>query len=645
MGGATGGRLRRLYPQKGRLLLDGGMDNKFERTIILDNESPDCQNVRFTNGAVETRQGTAKLNTTAIGSFVGDGLYTRRTDAGVETMVAFAGGTAWTLAGTTFTAIASGTSVFTAGVRVGATQYENHLFIGNGGVIPYKYNGTAFTRHGVYPPTTGPVTNDSFTTGSILASNVTYTYKVTYVNSQSVQGDLSVAGSGMVTTGGTGILLTSIPVAPQSWGVNSRMIYRASGATNAYFRVGTISDNTTTTFNDTTTIASATVAAPSDNGVPPMYNVIAYHQNRLFCNDTANPNYLVYSELGEPYTFPAVNFIKVGDAASDLIKAIGVHNNSIIVYCENSATLIYMPDTDDANWVQVKINTPFGCKSPYAIANFENKQFFGAFDGKFLGFAALAGNAVDPNVSLLTIMGAAGDFISEVIEPDMEAINESYIHQMSAISYRKRIYVAVPYGSSQTTNNRVYVMDFSHSNVKKPQKLVWSPDTGINAAQFTIYNGKLYYISSTATGFVYEYEKNGVYNDDGGAIDSYFWTKEFSGYEDEYVYHKDWRYCRIMVSLPGDWDMNFSYRLDSDSGDGITKQIDLNPGGSLWGSLVWGLDLWGGGSDTAEKQVFLGPSASKRIQFKFDNQNVANQRFKVLGINMAYNIKGFREGE
>src|SRR5690242_11731953 len=141
-----------VFPAHGRALLDGGQNNKYERTIIEDNESPACQNVIFTNGAVETRQGNTKLNTAAVGSFTVDGIYTRRTSSGAESMVVFAGTHMFVLSGTTFQTIASAQSVFTAGVRVATTQYEDHMFIGNGGVIPYKYNGTYFTRHGVPAP-------------------------------------------------------------------------------------------------------------------------------------------------------------------------------------------------------------------------------------------------------------------------------------------------------------------------------------------------------------------------------------------------------------------------------------------------------------------------------------------------------------
>jgi hypothetical protein len=88
--------------------------------------------------------------------------------------------------------------------------------------------------------------------------------------------------------------------------------------------------------------------------------------------------------------------------------------------------------------------------------------------------------------------------------------------------------------------------------------------------------------------------------------------------------------------------MNLIYRVDSDSGVGDTVQIDLNPGGSLWGTMEWGTDEWGGGSTQSEERVYLGTSRGKRIQFKFSNQNTVNQRFKIHYLSFLYNLKGFR---
>jgi hypothetical protein len=632
-----GGEFRRIYPPKERIFFDGGKNSKFERALILDNESPDCANVVFTNGAVETRQGVAKLNTTTVGSFVGDGLYTRRSNEGSETMVAWWNGTAYGLTGaSTFTTIASAQSVFTAGVRVGAAQYQNHIFFGNGGSIPYKYNGTNFTRHGVYPPTT-TATVSSQNTGVLTGD---YVYKVTNVNSQSVESDVGPASTTFTAASAT--MRVTLPTFAASYGVNARRLYRTVAGGTAFKRVTEIADNTTTTYDDNTADGSLGTAAPTDNGVPPNYSVIIYHQNRLFCNDPANPNFVVYSDLNEPYTFASTNFIRAGDNATDIVKAFGVFDNGLVVYCENSMTVIYMPDSDDSNWKIVVSKSPYGSKSPFSILNYNNRQLFPAVQGgKFVGFAALAGTTVEPSATFLSVLTAGSELKSDRIEPEMFEIQESYLGNISGIVHKNKAYVAVTYGSGQTQNNRIYVMDFSISNLAKKQQESWVPFTGLRPAQFTVYSGNLYFQSATATGFVYRMEA-GVYSDDGSAIDSYFWTKEFSGYDGETNFHKDFRYANILLENAGDYFMHVSYRVDSDSGDGTAYQVDLDPGSSLWGTMVWGRDSWGGGMDQKEYRQFLGSARGKRIQFKFSNQNTAGQRFKVHGLNFAYNLKGYR---
>jgi hypothetical protein len=468
-------QFKRIYPSKDRILFDGGLNTKHERALLPDNESPSCQNVVFDRGAVETRQGVTKLNTTAVGSFVFDGLYTRRADDLTETMCAFAGGTMWTLGTTTFVTVPSAQSVFTAGVRVGTTQYENHMFIGNGSVIPYKYNGTNFTRHGVYPPT-ATATAASAATGAALASGASYTYKFTYVNSFSVEGDVGPATTFVVTANSMGnIALTGIPVAPTSWGVSSRRIYRTENGGSTFKRLATISDNSTTTYDDGLTDASLGTTAPTDQGVPPLYSTCIYHQNRLFVNDPSNPNYVWYSDLAEPYTFGATNFVRVGDGSSDLVKGFGIYENSVVVFCEKSIQLIYMPSTDETGWSVIRAKSAFGSKSPFGIVSVENKLLFPAMQNdKFVGFGKLSGGALEPSTTELTISTAGSELTSDRIEPDMFSVVETYVPNISGIVYKNKAYLAVTY-SSGTTNNRIYVMDFSASNIKKAQRESWVP--------------------------------------------------------------------------------------------------------------------------------------------------------------------------
>lgn len=629
---------RRIYPPSGRQLLDGGKNNKFERSIIQDNESPDCLNVVFSNGSVGTREGITKLNATSIGSYVCDGLYTRRSNTGAETMIVFGGGSAWQLGGSTFTVIASAQSVFTAGVRIGATNYENHLFAGNGGVIPYKWNGTAWTRHGVYPPTT-TATVASQAVGALTGD---YRYKVTFVNSQAVESDVSPVTTTFPAAGAT-LRVSNIPTAPQSYGIGSRYLYRTVAGGSVFKRLTEIADNTTTTYDDVIADAALGTNAPSDNGVPPKYSVVLYHQNRLFMNDPENPNLVVYTNLGEPYTVAAAsNFIPIGDASGDLVKTLSVYDNSVLVGCEKSQWLIYMSSTDPTEWQTIRMKSPYGSKSPYCFIDYNNKQLFPATEsGEFVGFAAVSGDGVDPSATLLTVSSAGSNLKSDRIEPDMFLVQKTYVPNISGIVFKNKAWIALTYGSGSTMNNRVYQLDFSASNLSKTQTEAWVPFTGWSPAQFTIYDGKLYFGSATATGFVYQCE-SGTYGDDGAAINSYFRTKEFSGYDEDTNFQKDFRLLNLLVDKAGAYYMSVTARVDSDTGEGDSYQVNLDPGGSLWGVMVWGTDMWGGGTAQENITLSLGTLRGKRIQYKFSNQNTLNQRFKVHYMNFTYNLKGQR---
>jgi hypothetical protein len=629
-----------VFPSKGRLTFDGGLNTKFERALIPPNESPDCLNVVFSAGAVETRGGTSKLNTTAVGSFAVDGLYTRHGNDGSETMIVFAGGSAWNLTGTsTFATIGSGQSVFTAGQRVACAEFENHLFIGNGGVSPYKWNGVAFTRHGV-PAATGTVTVASITTSTgVLTGD--YQYKVTYVNSALVEGDVGTATVTIALTNGQGYL-TGIPAAPQSHGVSYRRIYRTAAGGTTFKRLATLNDNTTTTYVDNTADASLGATAPTDNGEPPKYNAIAVCQRRVFCLDPTNRNYVWYSNLDDPYTFASTNFLPVGDASFDLLNALWVYNNNIVVGGTGGVYMLLMPTTDPTDWSVIRLRSDYGSKSPFGAFNYSNKLMFPAFQSsKFIGFAAIDGMTIDPSASSLENAAIGSDTKSDKIESQMFSVQEAYASRISAQVFKNKAYVAVTYGDNNTTNNRVFVWDFSRSNLLRKQEGAWSPLTGISAAQFTVYNGKLYYGTADATGYVYEMEYS-TPSDTGSAINSYYWTAEFSGLDGHENMQKDFRAIRLLVELSGDWMMTLGYRVDSDSGEGSTTQIDLNPGGAIWGSFNWGSTTWGGGADQKELTIYLGQVTGKRIQLKFSNQNTAGQSFKVLGANIYYNIKGRR---
>jgi hypothetical protein len=633
----------KIYPSNGRVRFNGGLNNKYHREIIAENESPDCANVRATDNAIETRGGTTRLNTAAVGTFACDGLYTRHTNTNTESMVAWFGGTAYVYTSPSFVTISSAQSIFTANTRVGGAEQEQYLFMGNGGTLPYKYNG-AFTRHGVYAPSTSPTVASN---GTGIVTGVV-AYQVAYVNSAAVEGYVNTATATFTATStGSIVRLTSIPTAPQSFGVNARRIYRQEGGTGTFKRLTTISDNTTTTYDDNTGIGTLTTVAPTDPTLPPLYNSICQAKGRMFCNDTANPNYIWYSNANDPYTFASTNFIRVGDNAADTVNGVTTYNDNIVVLCNRGIYIIYIADATPSNWQVIKTKSPFGCKSPYGTVSYENKLLFPAVQSdKFVGFAALSGDSIEPEASLLTVSTALSELKSDPIEPDMFLIVESLLAGIYAYVYKNMAYFAVPYGNGSTKNTRVYVYDFSLRNSDEGLP-AWTPDTGVNVNQFTVLDGNLYAGTASADGYVHRYEVDGVYTDSAGgssaaAIDSYYWTKEFSGGKNEQNLMKDWRFANILYELSGNYTMEMRYRTDSDLGVGDQKLIDLTPGGSLWGTLIWGSGNWSAGRQEKDIRQFFGQLRGKRIQLKFGNRNTASQKFKIIGLNFVYNVKGLR---
>lgn len=631
---------QRIYPAKGRISLDGGQNSKFDKHLIADNESPSAANVIFDDIAAETRGGTSKVNTAAVGSFACDGLHTRNANDGSQTMVAFFAGNGHTLVGTSFITIPSALSIFTAGIQVGSAQYENQIFFGNGGANPYKYNGTTFTRHGI-PAATTTMAVASNAVGALTGD---YRYKMTYVNSGLVESDVSPATATFTAASGQ-LRVTAIPVAPVSFGVNQRILYRTAAGGSDFKKLTTINDNTTTQYDDNALDATLGAAAPTDQGEPPIYSVIAYHRDRLFMNDASNLNFIWYSELTNPYVVKADSFIRFGDNTSDLVRSISVYGESLVIHGDRWAEIIYMPDTDPDNWQRIRVKQPYGSRSPFGAVMFKNKLMFPALEnGVLVGFAAISGTAIAPSVTFLTTSAIASDLESEKIEPEMADIQESQLADIQAIVYKSKIYIAVSHGSSQTTNNRIYVYDFSTNRLDKKQEGSWMPWTGLTPGAFTIYNGLLYYGTSAATGFVYQMNTS-TYNDDGAAIDSYIWTKDFQGEKGDELYMKDMRFINVLLERSGVYNVEIRTRTDSDQGIGDQMLVDVSPGGTSWGSsggMIWGTSTWNAGSGAKEEKLFIGQKRGTRVQFKFSNLNTLNQKFKVLNFNFGYNLKGRR---
>ena len=227
------------------------------------------------------------------------------------------------------------------------------------------------------------------------------------------------------------------------------------------------------------------------------------------------------------------------------------------------------------------------------------------------------------------------------MENEMFQVPDAYQGNIASITYKNRAYIAGPKGSVQDTNNRIWYFDYSYENLNRVNKFAWAPWSGLNAADFTIYGNELYYATSDDTGFVYKMNQSAA-NDDGSAIDSYIWTKEYFGFHDDENWVKDWRWLNLYYVLTGSGVLKICVRLDSSGADPTALDTVSLLGAFNWDVSSWGEVNWDQEGSSTEKKIPLGSFRGKRIQFKITNDSVLNTKFSIVGLRLNYNLRGLR---
>jgi hypothetical protein len=620
---------------------DGGLNTKSDSVGLEPNQSPSLQNVTFDDlGAVGIRNGRALVNTAAIGTATVDGLYSYTSEGQSAYLVAACKGSYWFLSGTTFNTIPSSQSLFTAGVNAEIRQFQNLLFVSNGVQQPYKWNRSEFTRMGVSAPTA----TLAAATGAAGSPNGTYTYVYTGVNSFAAESDYGVVSNSLAVTNAR-ISVTGIPTAPISYGINSWNLYRnTAGVQGIYYRVTSIT-NGVTTFTDNTADAALITAAPLDKGTAKYFQYSQTHKGYFFTNDVNNPSYLWYSVVNQPENFPSTNFIRVGYGDGKVITGLAVLNDTLVITKNDaqgngSTWVLFMTDsvgvTGPTNWYLRKSDSAYGGESHRSLVIYSNilgmlaRQGFFAFSGTSLILAPSD-----------TTRGSFGvDSHSYDIEPDIFAFKTTLLKNAAAIQYKNKIWLSVASSSTSTANDAIYQYDFVRATSQDRTVGAWSKFTNHSISQMTMHNGALYGGSSLADGFVYLLDSGT--SDNGSAITSYYLTSPISG-EDKHAYNtKAFRVVYLLVQNAGAWMMNMTYFVDFHSETGNTIQIPLTPGGSLWQTMVWGADAWGGGNLRSRVRLVLSGALGQYLQLKFSGDGVAAHTWKVYDAQILYNVKGLR---
>lgn len=623
----VGGRIRYSVER-----FDGGLNTNDNLSSISPFESPDTLNTIFDeDGAVATRNGSEKWNTTLIGSFA--------VDWGISynnTMIVWANGVMYRNSGPSglsFEAITTSSGKFATGVKVAALVYQNILFTSDGTNGPWKYTGAEnFYNMGIDTPSLPAGSGTS--AGSI--STGTYYYAVSFVNSQAVEGSLGSVSAGITIATSSAIGITDIPVGSGLAGVNQRFLYRAEAASGPFRKVQTIADNTTTSVADTVA-NGAEGKNPIDDGTKPdTFRTIALHKERLFFDSSTDRTFLRYTEIENPFIAPALNEEPINQGDGEDIIAVASQDDFVTIFKKNKTFGVVTQDpADDLTWIKVEVPANIGIIGPKAFTKVQNGLIFVGRQNNFItGFHYLNGIEVreSSDGKLRSIS------ISEKIQPEiLTRVSTSSWQHIVMDLYKNRLFMAFT-PTSGSNNTRIFWLDLTRVGTGG-QPGSWSEWTGINSNVFFGHAGHFFSGDSSATGFVRRLETSS-YNDSGSAIESYFWTKEIGGEKegtlDSYV--KDLRELYIWHSQLGNYFMNVRVRADGDTSDGIAYPVNLSSGSELWGSMVWGVDPWGGTRSDIESRLVMG-YLGKRFQVGFTNQSTVTQGFKVHRVELGFNIR------
>ncbi|TXH56264.1 MAG: hypothetical protein E6Q97_06665 [Desulfurellales bacterium] len=189
-------------------------------------------------------------------------------------------------------------------------------------------SGPRIKDMGCQPPSTAPSSLTPGAGGSVPED--TYYYKVTFLYYGAEESNGSPESASVTVGVGESSVAMTIPLG--GYGVSARKIYRSTDQIS-FGLVGTVENNTATTFTDTASIDTTTI--PDDNGQPRKFAYLAQFKDRIWYAGISGATAdLDFSEAGQANIFPSFNNIVCNP--EDEITAIVPFNDRLVVFSKRS---------------------------------------------------------------------------------------------------------------------------------------------------------------------------------------------------------------------------------------------------------------------------------------------------------------------
>lgn len=340
--------------------------------------------------------------------------------------------------------------------QVNASNFGVRFFCVNGG--SKSVNVVCLIRSvqaNFYQASGTGITVATGTTGVLIG---TYTYGATFVSDQGEESGIS-AMSNAGTFASQMAALSSIPLGDAR--TVSRNLYRIGGALNSRYLIGSISDNVTQTYTDNATDVSVLtegVILPGDvagtNPSTRFGNQIAkypcYHLQRLFW---AASNNIIWSDVSNNYSYPAVNELPVGSSAP-IVGLVSKWNCLIII---KSDSIWILSGTDESNFTLTESESEVGCNQPFTIYPMANGIILSNNAGLWV-FNGVTSVKLTPKLDLL-LRGQARNNI-----PAIETVNSAVYGNHCGVATATDYWFSCAAAGS-TSNNLLFVISLLNGSI------------------------------------------------------------------------------------------------------------------------------------------------------------------------------------
>jgi len=368
----------------------------------------------------------------------------------------------------------------------GLTYVTNAAVVGGTGTV--QNISVQATAYQAVPPLIASVVAGP----SVL--NGTYSWKVTFVDSSGEESDAS-GDSNQIVIVNQYALLTSISTGDAR--TVARNIYRIGYAANTgltlHYLVGTINDNTTTSFYDNVSDLAALTEGvilagdvPGDYpnsrlGTSALVRFPVYHYDRVFWVNQAQKNQILWSKPLNGFAYPVVNTIDVGDS-KPITRIISIFGELIIVKTDS---IWRLTGTDETSFDLTQTPSAVGTDESFTVVALPDKVLFANRYGLWV-FNGYTSQPLTTKLDLwfkqLDRTGVSLFGVNGFHPPEVKSLTVPL--NFESVGNSEKMYFAYAEAGS-LTNTTILAFDVKHGNVTKrelgtpnPLSLTIDPITG-----------------------------------------------------------------------------------------------------------------------------------------------------------------------